>query len=133
MLKRIHFAAALVLLAAGAGPGSGQERQHEIYLGEANVDGAVDHDSIKVGTNEGRFRAIQLRVEKNPIHFDHVVVRYIDGSSQTLEVRGEIPAGGATRVIDLPGERRILRSVDLWYARANWGGQRPRVTLWGLP
>jgi hypothetical protein len=34
-----------------------------IYLGESNVDGNTDHDKIKIGRDDGRFRAIQIRVE----------------------------------------------------------------------
>ncbi len=46
-------------------------------------------------------------------------------------MRDLIPAGGRTRIIDLPGERRIIRSVDLWYGKANWT-KRPKVSLYGV-
>ena len=45
-----------------------------VYLGEAHVDGQADHDKIKVGRSEGRFRALQLKVDFNAIEFRHVVV-----------------------------------------------------------
>jgi hypothetical protein len=34
-------------------------------------------------------------------------------------------------VIDLPGERRIIRSLNLWYGKDNWR-RRPKVSLYGL-
>ncbi|HLJ49332.1 MAG TPA: hypothetical protein VKU01_25135 [Bryobacteraceae bacterium] len=102
------------------------------YLGEANVDGQVDHDSIKVTGSQGTFRAIRLRVENAPIEFDHVVVHYGNGATVPIQIRSKIPAGGQTRVIDLPGDRRIIESVELWYARASGSPAKPKVRLWGL-
>jgi hypothetical protein len=40
-----------------------------VYLGESNVDGNTDHDKIKIGRDDERFRAIQIRVERAPIEF----------------------------------------------------------------
>jgi hypothetical protein len=34
-----------------------------VYLGESNVDGNTDHDKIKIGRDDGRFRAIKIRVD----------------------------------------------------------------------
>jgi hypothetical protein len=99
-------------------------------LGEAHVDGRVDHDNISVGYR-GSFRSIQLRVENGPIEFDRVVVHYENGSSEVLQVRQVIPAGGHTRDIDLRGDRRNIRSVELWYGKAAPHSGRPRVTLFG--
>ena len=102
------------------------------YLGEANVDGQVDHDNIKVTAAEGRFRAIRMRVENAPIRFDRVVIHYGDGESQPIMIRSRIGAGGQTRVIDLPGDRRIIQSVEFWYERASGSPLKPKVRLFGL-
>jgi hypothetical protein len=102
-----------------------------IRLGDAHVDGSTDHDSIKVGRSDGPFRAIQLRVSGGDVNFERVVVRYGDGSQEEIPVRSRIPNGGRTRIIDLPGARRIIRSVDLWYSKDRWT-RRPKVTLYGL-
>jgi hypothetical protein len=106
--------------------------QRWAYLGEANVDGAADHDNIVVTRSRGAFRAILIRVQKAPIEFDRVVVHYGDGDSEPIHIRSRIPAGGQTRVIDLPGNRRIIRSVEFWYARASRSPRRPRVRLFGM-
>jgi len=102
-----------------------------VYLGEAHVDGAVDHDKIKVGRSEGRFRAIQLRVDRAAIEFRHVVVHYANGTSEEVQVRQRIRAGGSTRDIDLRGADRVIESVELWYEKASYGSRRPRVRLFG--
>jgi len=101
------------------------------YLGESNVDGHADHDTIKVGVTAGLYRAIQLKVSGGPVEFAKVIVHYGNGQSEPLEVRERIPAGGKTRVIDLPGERRVIKSVEFFYAKADRISMRPRVRLFG--
>lgn len=95
------------------------------------MDGARDHDSIKVGRSEGGFRAIQLRISGGAINFERVIVRYGNGTQEQIPVRARIPDGGQTRVIDLPGERRLIQSVDLWYGKDSWR-RRPKVSFYGL-
>ena len=101
------------------------------YLGNAHVDGGQDHDNIRVGRGDGRFRAIQLRVSGGAINFERVIVHYGNGSQEELAIRSQIPSGGRTRPIDLPGERRVIESVELWYGKASWH-RRPKVDLYGL-
>jgi hypothetical protein len=103
----------------------------QIAEGEAHVDGAADHDRITVTQAKGEYRAIQVRVAKGPIEFARMVVHFATGTSEDIAIRDRIPAGGQTRVIDLPGARRIIESVEFWYAKANWRENRPMVRLWG--
>jgi len=125
---RFRFLAATLLL----GLASTALAQKWEYLGEANVDGGVDHDRIVVTAAKGEYRAIEIRVEKGAIKFDHVVVHFGNGSSDPIAIRSRIPAGGKTRVIDLPGNRRVIDSVEFWYERGNWASEKPKVRLWGM-
>ncbi len=120
---------AVLLLLSTASVAQYHQRGWQL-LGEAHVDGRVDHDNISVGYR-GSFRSIQLRVENAPIEFDRVIVHYENGSNEVLQVRQVIPAGGHTRDIDLRGDRRNIRSVELWYGKAAPHSGRPRVTLFG--
>lgn len=101
------------------------------YLGNSHVDGMRDHDEIHVGRQDGQFRAIQLRISGGAIDFQRVVVHFGNGSQEEILFRERIPAGGITRAIDLPGERRIIHSVELWYSKENWH-RRPKVSLYGM-
>lgn len=107
------------------------QRHHMVLLGDSHVDGSTDHDSIRVGRSDGTFRAIQLRVSGGAINFDRVIVRYGNGTQEEIAIRRRIPDGGHTRMIDLPGDRRAIQSVDLWYSKDKWT-RRPKVTLYGL-
>jgi hypothetical protein len=100
-------------------------------LGVSRVDGRRDHDVIRVNARGG-FRAIQLRVQGGAIEFQRVVVHFENGADTVLEVRDRINSGGATRRIDLPGDQRRIRSVEVWYGRENWGWRRPILTVYGI-
>lgn len=122
---------AALLLAVSLGQTLQAQQGGWAYLGEANVDGNADHDRIKVGRSEGRFRALQIRVERAPIEFQRVVVHYGNGQDEELEIRDRIRAGGRTRNIDIQGRERAIESVEFWYARANYGSRKPKLRLYG--
>jgi hypothetical protein len=110
----------------------GQRRGRWEYLGEANVDGGADHDMIRVGRVEGAFRAIQIKVERGAVDFQRVIVHYANGAGSPIEIRSRIPAGGQTRAIDLPGDRRVITGVEFFYSKGSWGSRRPKVRLFGM-
>jgi hypothetical protein len=106
--------------------------QEWVFLGESHVDGQVDHDKIEVGKARGRYHALQIRVRVAPIRFERVVVHYGDGTSETLHIREVIREGDQTRPIRLAGGERFVKSLELWYSRANPDSRRPEVRLWGM-
>ena len=99
-------------------------------FGQSHVDSRADHDRIPV-TARGRFSAIQLGIKGGAIEFQRVVVHFTNGQDQELEVRDRIPAGGKTRVIDLPGDWRDITSVEFWYGKPSWQSNRATLNLWG--
>jgi hypothetical protein len=119
------FAAAVLLYVAPSA-----HAEDWVYLGQAHVDGQHDHDNIEVGAASGRYHKLQIRVANGPIEFDHIVVHYGNGESETLQVRDVIRAGRKSRAISLAGDR-IVQSFELWYGKANPDSGRPEVNLWG--
>jgi hypothetical protein len=99
-------------------------------LGDSRVDGRRDHDTIRVNAR-GRFRAIRFFVQGGEIDFQRVVVHFENGADTEVEVRERIRRDGTTRSIDLPGDERRIRSVEVWYGRGNWGRSRPQLVLYG--
>jgi hypothetical protein len=140
MTRKVLLAALAWLLLAGIYQGANAQRYGRgngrpgpwIYLGDSNVDGSRDHDKIKVGRSDGRFRELQIRVERAPIEFDRLVVHYANGNDDELPIRSRVGAGSRTRPIDLRGGDRVIESVEIWYARANErSSRRPRLLLYG--
>ncbi len=100
-------------------------------LGERKVNFAVDRDEILVTASEGRFTALKILVKKGAINLHKVVVHFGDGSEQEVETRDEIRAGGESRVINLEGNRRVIRKVVFVYDTKNFADKRAEVELWG--
>lgn len=133
LLKTIRIAGSLFLLLSIGQAALAQRDYRRDFLGQAQVDGLRDYDRITVGRREGRFQGIQIRVGGAPVEFQRVVVNYANGASEEIELRNRIPAGGESRVADLRGNDRAIRSVDFWYSRASrQAGLRPRVYLYGV-
>lgn len=101
------------------------------YLGSCKVNGHVDHDEIVVTASRGDFKAIKLFVENEGIQFDRVMVHYGNGTSDRMDIRKFIPAGGETRVLDLAGSDRVVRKVTFYYESNGMTYKKGKVVLYG--
>jgi len=102
------------------------------FLGYTQVDRSQDHGRIQITRRDLLFRTIQLRVNGEAIFFDRLVVHFANGISQEFVISGRISPEGRNYVIELPGERRPIESVELWYYKEPWG-HNPSVSLYGIP
>lgn len=101
------------------------------FLGERLANDRLDHDVIMVTGAEGTLNAIQIRVRGASVDFHRVVIVYGNGRRQEVELRNTIPAGRASRPIDLVGDERIVRSVEFWYDANTVRGRKALVRLYG--
>lgn len=133
MLRKISAVTFAVLLLVTAA--SSAAAQHGggkwSLLGERHIDGRADNDKIDIGKDNGSYRAIQFRVQGGTVNFDRISVKYLNGEHEEIDVRSEIPPGGRTRAIDLPGNRRVIESISMWYSKGNWR-TRPTVRVYGM-
>jgi hypothetical protein len=97
-------------------------------IGVKTVDGRVDRDRIHV-RGDRRFRAVRLCVFNAPLVMRDFDIRYDNGRGQDVRVRQLIRAGTCTRVIDLAGRRRDIRSIELTYSPIRRGFARPIVRV----
>jgi len=102
-----------------------------VNLGAAKVHGHLDHDEIWVTATQGDFSAIKLFVENEGIQFERVVVHFGNGGKEEMVIRDFIPAGGETRVLDLPGRDRVIRKVDFFYKSNAATKAKSKVVLFG--
>jgi hypothetical protein len=54
------------------------------------------------------------------------------GAPERIEVRYNIPKGGESRVLDLRGGKRKLKSVEFWYDTKGLLNGKADVTLFGM-
>lgn len=99
-------------------------------LGETRADSGYDRDVITVGADDGRFSAIQIRVENSPLVMFNIKVVFGNGETFEPNVRLVFDANTRSRVIDLPGNTRFIRRVEFQYSDLPGGG-RAKVELFG--
>jgi len=113
-------AGALICLALA--PTAAQARWER--LGCQKVGFIADKDVIRVGRSEGRFKSIRLQVAGDKVYMDDLKVIYANGEPDDIPVRSEIRAGGQTRPLDLRGERRAIKQIEMKYrSQPNFKGQ----------
>ena len=100
-------------------------------LGTTNVTDGVDHDTLPVTRAQGTFKAIKLKVLGHGVQFRSVKIHFSNGDVQDVELRNVIPAGGESRVIDVEGYDRGIRSIEFLYDAQTVRGRRARVRVFG--
>ena len=99
-------------------------------LGEREVDRKLDRDRIEVGRREGTFTKLTLNVESSELELLDFEITFGNGDKFNPKVRHLFKEGARTRVIDLPGDDRIIKTIDLKYKNFAGGG-KARVEVWG--
>jgi len=118
---------------AGGGGGynnTGWDNRDWVMLGEQTVQGRVDRDRIVVGRDEGKFSKLMIVVldsELELLDFDVVFGR---GAAWRPNVKQVFREGTRTRAIDLPGDRRVIKHIDVKYRNLPGGG-RAKIQVWG--
>ncbi|MEI6582438.1 MAG: hypothetical protein WCO43_02510 [Chitinophagia bacterium] len=102
------------------------------YLGTVNARFTADHDAIVVQGPYDFFRKIKFKVTSAPINLIRLIVTYDDGGlPENIDTRFSIPAGGESRVIDLRGNRRKIRTIEFWYDTKGVLQGRANVSVFG--
>lgn len=128
-LGAVALAAVLIMLTVATAPHYVQRGW--VLLGQRAVTDRADHDVITVTSRRGSFRQIKLTVHRASVDFRRVVVRFGNGDDQNVDIRSTIGAGGETRVIDLEGSDRVIKSVEFWYDANTRRGRQAIVRLHG--
>ncbi|MBP1841313.1 hypothetical protein [Formosa algae] len=103
-----------------------------VKLGTTHAKHTGDHDKINVPGPFDSYRKIKFKVKDAPVNMHRLVVNYEAGASQKVETRFTIPKNGESRVIDLVGGKRKLRSIEFWYDTKGILNGTADVTLYGL-
>jgi hypothetical protein len=110
--------------AAGPGPGW-------TLLGQKEADHQSDKDRIRVGGKEGKFKQLVLTAKGGPLTITSMTVTVGNGKEFKLKVAQELKEGQTTKPIDLPGDVRHIKHVDLVYRTAGSGKAKATVMLYG--
>lgn len=99
-------------------------------LGEQQVGGKVDRDTIRVGRHEGRFTKLTLVVSDSDLELLDFTIHFVDRTRYEPKVAHYFKEGQRTRVLDLPPSEQLISHIDLKYRNLPGGG-RARVQVWG--
>lgn len=108
----------------GGKPGRGWR-----MIGEKQARRSVDRDEMRVRADRA-YSAIRLRVFHAPVEFLNVQIHFRNGGQREIDVRQFIEKGGATRIIDLPGEKRFIEKIVFWYKTPALARERATVQVW---
>jgi hypothetical protein len=128
-MKKLFFAMALLVVPALLAFPSKAEAAW-VLLGERVVEHTADKDTFHL-THAGAFKGIQLTVHHAAIKILKFQVIYGNGERNWIRTARHIAAGGSTGYIDLPGNRRVIKRVHIWYKTLNHRGPRARIQLFG--
>lgn len=101
-----------------------------IKLGIQSVNYRAEKDEFVVSGQKGSFTALKIRVLGAPVNMRSMVVNYRNGTSQEILLRNNFAAGSESRICDLSGSERIIRSVVFWYDTKNFAREKAKVELW---
>jgi len=100
-------------------------------LGEKKVNLSLESDVMKVGANEGRFTTLKFKVEDQAIFLLRIKVTYGNGESDLKVIKQRINEGSESKLIDLPGNKRVIKSIRFFYKSAKRATTRAKIIALG--
>ena len=110
---------------------SGRDPRQEELLGQREVDFRADNDVIEVGRDEGRFQKIRLVVRGAPIQLRDMKVIFDDDSVFDAVIQDRVLREDSAHVIDLPGQRRIIKRITFRYRSVDRREGKATVLVYG--
>jgi hypothetical protein len=114
---------------AGSTPQVEWDSKGWTLLGSREVDRKVDRDRIEVGRYEGKFSKLTMVVRDSDLELLDLSVKFARGPEWRPNVAQVFREGQRTRVIDFPGDERVIKFIDLKYKNTPGGG-RAKVEIW---
>ncbi len=149
MISRITALLSICLMFALAGCGGERredrrdERRDDVHdarvenwsdwekLGERWIHhkGKPDKDTIMVTAREGTFTRMAIRCEHSQAEIYDIEVTFGDGDKWSPGTRIHFGEDTRSRIIDLPGGKRVIRKVEFRYRNLPGGG-KAQLELW---
>lgn len=100
-------------------------------LGSRMVNMRGDHDEIPVTAFKGAFTKLKFKVKGAPIHVRNVRIIFGNGSDMNFKIGRKFAPGTESRVLDLPGNKRIIKKINFNYKTVPTVKGRAEVVVWG--
>lgn len=100
-------------------------------LGSKKVDFKIDRDVIHVGAKEGVFSKLKLVVGGGTLNMHKMEIEYLNGQKENINLKHQFEKKTKSKVIDLKGNKRIIKNITFWYDTNNQAKRKARVTVFG--
>lgn len=100
-------------------------------LGSRVVDYRADFDFIHVGVKEGGFTKLKVMVTGGALNMHRMVVTYMNGSKEEINLRHNFKKGSTSRVIDIKGGKRLIKNIKFFYDTKNLAQKRAKLHVFG--
>ncbi|WP_299252525.1 DUF2541 family protein [uncultured Aquimarina sp.] len=102
------------------------------HLGSRTVNYKIDRDVIKVTAIDGAFKKLKVKITNGSLNMHRIVVEYENREKQVIQIRKNFKKGEVTRLIDLKGNKRIIRNITFFYDTKNLSKKRAKVHVFGM-
>ena len=99
-------------------------------IAQRAIDFSRDRESVDVETDR-RFRSLRMAVKGGPVAVSDLVVTFGDGSTFSPQLRTVFEEGTESRPIDLPGEARRIRRIELASQSTSKREGRATILIYG--
>ncbi len=99
-------------------------------LGSQTVEGKKDRDTYVVGRKAGKLDLITIVVQDSDLEMLDFVVVFENGQKFEPKLKHTFREGDRSRKIDLPGNDRYIKQINVRYANLPGGG-KARVEIYG--
>jgi len=102
-------------------------------LGTTEAKYTSDHDAIIIVGPYDHFKKLKFKVTDAPITLKRLIIRYDDGgTNESVEGSYHIPEGGESRVLNLKGKKRNLKTIEFFYDARELKNGKAVVSLYGM-
>jgi hypothetical protein len=113
----------------------GEPGKNWTLLTKQEVNFRDDRDRVKVGDigrHDGRFKQLQIRVDGPPVEIRKMVITFDNGEKfDAITTRHRFDDNSRALVIDLPGNRRDIKDIDIDYFSVSQREGRGTLLVYG--
>jgi hypothetical protein len=111
-------------------PGPGWDSRGWNLMSERWVRGGKHKEVFRIMGSQGAYTRLMLVVDEGDLDLNQIIVEYDNGRKHSPKLRHSFRDGSRTRPIDLKGDARTIRSVEVRYGNLRQG-ERAKVQIWG--
>ena len=100
-------------------------------LGSRLVDYRADFDVMHVGAKEGGFTKLKVMVTGGALNMHRMVVTYMNGTKEEIQLRNSFARGTTSRVIDIKGGERLIKNIKFVYDTKNLARKKAKIHVYG--